>query len=129
MATESTFVWDESFQAGADLSSLQFYIVKSTAKDTVALCTGSSAGAAGPLGVLQNAPTSVGPAQVRLLGMTKLSAGGAISVGDFVTATTGGQGLAATAALQKCIGIANSATTTVGHLIEVRMFGPVIYST
>lgn len=127
MATESTFVYDESFQTGASLASNQFYIVASTGANLVNLCVSSTAGAAGPLGILQNAPSSNQAANVRLIGKSKLVAGGAISVGAFVTATTGGTGLAASTSGQRCIGIANTASTGAGQVIEVVMLGPLQY--
>lgn len=124
MATESTFVWDASFQAAADLSSNQFCIVKSTGAGLASLCTGSSMGVAGPLGVLQNAPTSNHAASVRLLGRTKLSASAAIAIGDWVTSSTGGQGVTATSTGEKVIGVAVTASTAAGQLIDIFMFGP-----
>lgn len=123
MATESTFVYDESFQAAADLSSLQFYIVKSTGLGLVSLCTGSSFGSAGPVGILQNTPSSNQAATVRLLGKSKVVAGAAIGIGTFVTATTAGTATAGTTAATLCIGRACSASTAAGQLIEVLMLG------
>jgi hypothetical protein len=119
MAVSGGFVWDESGECAADLSSYQYYIVKSTGNDTWNLCTGSSIGYAGPKGVLQNDPSSVMAAQVRLLGRTKCSAGGAVAAGDLVTVTTGGQALTAATTGQKIIGWANTASTAANQVIEV----------
>ena len=53
MATESAFVWDESYTAAADLSANQFYAVKLSADHTVNLCTAATDRA---IGILQNKP-------------------------------------------------------------------------
>lgn len=130
MANEGTGknVYDESFIAAADLSSNQYYIVKTTGENTANLCTGSSGGNAGPRGVLQNDPGTSQAATVRLAGLTKVSAGGTISIGDLVTCTTGGQALTANTTGQLCIGRANSASTAAGQLIEVFLNGPLFYT-
>ena len=127
MATEQG-LWDLSYTAGASFASNQFYIVKSTAADTVTLCTGSSGGINGPRGVILNDPLSGESAVVRRLGRTKLNAGGVIAVGAQVTSTTGGQGLAATSTGEWCIGRANTASTAAGQVIEVDLLGGWFYT-
>jgi hypothetical protein len=82
--------------ASADLSSYQYCAVDSAGSNTVALET--SAGAS-ILGVLQNAPTANLPAEVDVLGVTKVKFGDTVAAGAdimveattgrFVTATTG----------------------------------------
>ena len=65
---------------------------------------------------------------VCLLTVSWLVASAAISVGNFVTTTTGGKGLAATTANQLCLGYAISASTADGQVIELLMTGPFRYS-
>lgn len=130
MATESTFIYDDSFIAGEDLSSYQYYIVASTAAGYVQRCISSTGDAAGrALGVLQNNPTSGHSATVRLLGRTKVvaSSSGSISHGARVSATTAGTAQPASTG-SWCLGTALSASTgAVGTLIECVLLGPFTY--
>lgn len=128
MSISGGFFWDDSFSANST-GLTQFYIVRSTGQNLADICTGSSGGANGPLGILQNDPTVVGEeATVRILGLSKCSAGGTVSIGDWITSTTAGQALTATTTGQRCIGKANSASTAAGQIIEVFMFGPLFYT-
>lgn len=77
-----------SFKAGADLSAKQFYFVKMSANDTVALCSGATDK---PIGVLQNKPTSGQIASVMVIGVTKVSSDAALAVGDIIATQTDGQ--------------------------------------
>lgn len=119
MAVEGGFVHDRSFSAASTLSANQFYIVRSTGAGIVDLCTSSTGGASKPRGVLQNDPKINEAASVRVLGLSKCSAGGTVSIGDMVTCTTGGQALTANTTGQWCIGFAESASTAAGQVIEV----------
>jgi hypothetical protein len=134
MATENTFIWDRSFIAASDLSSLQYYIVSSSAAGYCDLCTASS-GAIGvvtrPYGVLQNNPTSGHAATVRRLGASKVvaSSSGAISISSYVACSTAGMAMTATTGCV-VIGVAMSATTGAsGQLLELDMIGPFLYQT
>jgi hypothetical protein len=132
MATESTFVYDESFTAGEDLSSAQFYIVSSSAAGAARIATNYTfaGGSVHGIGVLQNNPSSNQAATVRLLGKSKIvaSSSGSISVGSWVTvsATTtyNGRAIAATTGMY-VIGKALTASTgAAGHVIECLLTGP-----
>jgi hypothetical protein len=57
MATQSGAVLDHTFKAAADLSAKQYFLVKYSAADTVALC-GAAADRA--FGVLMNKPAATG---------------------------------------------------------------------
>jgi hypothetical protein len=125
MASEM-FVYDKSFTSVSDLSTLQFYIVSSSAAGNVDLCVASS-GATGvvrrPYGVLQNAPTSGKAAIVRRGGTSKCvaSSSGTISVGAFVACSTAGNAMAATTGMW-VVGTAMTASTgAAGQLIELDM--------
>jgi hypothetical protein len=110
----------------------QFMIVSSSALSgnnpgvTFAV-TSTGTGSIGPIGVLQNSPTSGHAAIVRLMGRTKMLASscGSISYGDCVSATTWGGGISITTSGGRVLGIARSASTGVsGQLVEVDLFGP-----
>lgn len=131
MANEA-FVWDETFFAGADLSSNQFYIVKSTgsngANKVASICT-SSTGTANKcaIGVLQNASSSAHAVTVRLMGRTKViaSSSASIAYGDYVTSTTWGVAVACNTSGDRVLGIARSASTAgvSGKVIECDLLG------
>src|SRR5258708_1163958 len=88
---------DRTFIAGADLSSSQYCLVKlDTTQNKVVVAT---AGTDNIIGYLQNAPKSGDVARVTLLnghGTTQVIASAAISLGAFITATTGGKAVATT---------------------------------
>jgi hypothetical protein len=130
MATEHTFVYDESFTASADLSSRQFYIVASSAAGTVTFCATSTGDAATrAIGILQNNPTSGQAANVRILGKSKCyaSSSGAVAHGARVSASTGGGAQTASTG-SWVLGTALTASTGgAGQLIEVLLHGPFTY--
>lgn len=127
MASEA-YNYDESFIAGEDLSSSQYFFVYLSAADTVSIATSPTAQASTPIGVLQNDPSSSQAAIVRLHGISRLSANGAISTLDLVTSSTDGQGVTATTANEMVLGRANSASTAAAQLIELVMTGPSRFS-
>jgi hypothetical protein len=120
MANESP-IWNESFEAINTIT--QYYIVAAatSAEHSVKLATSATGDRL--IGVLQNDPsTATGyglAAEVGLVGITKMVAGGAIGIADRVTCTTAGTGLAATANLQNIIGWAKTASTASGQVISV----------
>ena len=79
-----------SLKAGADLSGNQFYFVKISDEQTVAL-----AGAGNGIGVLQNKPKNGETALVTVLGTAKVIAGGAITAGDFIVSDANGKAVVA----------------------------------
>ena len=145
MATDSTFVWDESFVSNMDMSSATtfagsayiatygcaFMIVQSTglsgnAKYASMCLSSTGTGTAMPIGVVQNTPTSGHAATVRLMGRSKLlaSSSGTIAYGDFVSSTTWGAGISITTSGGRVLGIARSASTgAAGQLVEVDLTG------
>lgn len=70
-----------TYKANADLSAKQFSFVKFTADNTVDVC---SAVTDKPCGVLQNKPTAGQAADVMVIGVSKVLAGGTIAAGDAV---------------------------------------------
>lgn len=73
----------KTFEAAADLSTKQYYYVKLTSTfNRVNVCTAATDI---PIGVLQNKPDAAGKAaEVMMVGITKGSANGALSILDLV---------------------------------------------
>lgn len=80
-----------SLIAGSDLSTHQFKFVKMSADNTVTICSATSDN---PIGILQNAPGSLGVAEVMLVGVSKLVAGGSIPYDTLVGTDASGKGTA-----------------------------------
>jgi hypothetical protein len=121
MATKSAFVWDESYKAGADLSSKQYYCVEYTGVDTVNACNAASDRA---IGILQNKPAANQGAQVRHLGISMAvsdGSGTAIAAGDTVGPNGSGVLVKKATADYSAIGIAMDASSANGTVIRVLM--------
>ena len=103
--------------ASGDLDAKQYHVVAlaTTAKAVKIAASGTVA----VLGILQNDPKSGEAASVVCAGMTKAVAGGAIAVGDLLTANSTGQCIATTTANNKVVGKAITAVTTAGDLFEL----------
>lgn len=80
MPTNSTFIYDESFTAGADLRTKQYMPVKFSAANTVNVAGAAEAA----IGILLNDPNSGEAAIVRMLGQSIAWVDGtvAIAAGD-----------------------------------------------
>lgn len=117
MATELQ-IWDHTFLAAADLTTLQFRIVKLMAnKREVNVAT---AAADALLGVNQEKPSAVGrPTSVRLLGISKVVAGAAITIHSAITSDGFGRAIATTTAGNSVLGYALEAATAIGDIITV----------
>lgn len=102
-------------KAAADLRTKQYYAVKITDVDTVNLTAAAGEKA---IGILQNKPNTGETAQIMCMGVTKVIAGAAISVGAIVEADNGGKIIAATAA-KVGIGTALQAASNDGDLITI----------
>jgi hypothetical protein len=82
---------DITLLAGADLSTKQHYAVKVDATGKAVLAAlGEHA-----IGVLQNKPGNGQAATIRILGATKMVAGGAVAAGALVTPNAAGKGAVA----------------------------------
>lgn len=118
--TQAIRDFERSFTTGAStLIAKQYYIVKQHTDGTVIL---AAAGTDKILGVLQNKPAVGAAALVRFLGTSKVVAGGAISVGAWVTSDASGLAVATTSdhdvVLGKFLGTAAAAS---GDIIEVQL--------
>ena len=121
--------------ASGDLTSSQFYFVKSTGVDTTysagnltcKVCDSSTGGTGGVKGILQNEPDTGQAAIVRVSGASKLVAGEAIAVGDLVQSGTDGRGLICDSSGSYFLARAESASTAAGQVISVRLCGPGVW--
>jgi len=105
-----------SFIAGADLSAKQYFLVKlGTGVNDIVL---ASAATDRIVGVLQEKPKTGQPAQVAMLGTSKVVAGGTIAKGDCITSNASGQAIATTTAGNTVIGIALETAVT-GDIFEI----------
>lgn len=88
MAYKGSQPFKISLTAGADLSAKQYFFVKLNGSGNAIVC---AAATDVPVGVLQNNPTSGQTAEVVVIGMTKISADAALSIGDFIGTSGDGQ--------------------------------------
>jgi len=119
MTTQSAWVYDESFKAGADLSEKQYYAVELTAADTV---NAASAATDTVIGALLNKPKLGQAAAVRVLGIAPMVSDGsstAIAVGDRVGAAAGGKVVKKATADNALCRIALAASGADGTVIRV----------
>jgi len=95
MAYDSNTGQDFTFQAGSDLSTKQYYFVALNGSTQLAVAGANVS----VLGVLQDKPAAAGRGgQVRIFGITKVIAGGTITVNDKVASDASGKAVKATAA-------------------------------
>jgi len=130
MATQSGAVMDHTFKAAADLSAKQYFMVKYSAADTVALC---SAAADRAIGVLMNKPAVAGQAaDVRILGIAPVvsdGSGTAIAVGDYVGPSSAGKAIKKSTADNSVAGMALDASSADGTVIRVLLFQGAFFRT
>jgi hypothetical protein len=135
MSVSGSQFTDITAVASTGLTGNQYYFVRSTGVDstysggnlTCLLCTSATGNASAAKGVLQNDPDTGEAAIVRVDGVTKLVAGGTIAVGNLVTSSTAGTGIACTTTGEFYLGRAESASTAAGQIISVRLAGPGVW--
>ena len=120
MAVELS-VFMKTFEAGADLSTKQYYFVKQdTTFNRVVVC---AAATDVPIGVLQNKPDAAGKAaEVMLVGLTKVSADAALTIGNLIGTSADGQADAKTVGTdttEYVVGRVYEAATAAGDLVGV----------
>ena len=128
MATEQIIPGNcVSFEAAADLSAKQFFIVT---VDSAGKCAVAAAGTVAVLGVLQNAPLAGQPASVAIAGVTKLVTGSGLSINAQVVSDSAGKGTVLTVGtyagtvVNYPIGRGVKASTAADGIAEVVLFGP-----
>lgn len=115
--SQQQYVLEKTFDAENNLSAKQYYFVELGGSDNqVDVCNASTDLA---IGVLQNEPKQYEPANVRILGTTKVIASGSITKGQWVGPD--GAGKAETKSTDKHLvrGIALETVTTDGDLLEI----------
>ncbi|MBC7340958.1 MAG: DUF2190 family protein [Clostridia bacterium] len=117
-------VFDVSLVAGADLSAAQYRFVKVNA-DGNAVLAGNGEMA---VGVLQDKPGPGVAGQVRVLGVTKVVAGGAIAKGALVASDADGKAKAAVAATANTTSGAISGSHAAGIALEDASAADVVIS-
>jgi hypothetical protein len=113
MAFEAPGASEFSFEAGADLSALQYHFVKLNSSGqviAVAAITDTT------IGILQNKPKSGEAATVWMAGISKLRASAGIAAGALVGPSANGRGVGASG---KPLGQALDTTTAEGQVNSV----------
>jgi len=126
MAGSENTVWNESYQANADLSAKQYFLVKR--HSTEGQCALVAAATDIPLGILQNKPAAAGrAAEVMILGRSKAQVAAAtdIAIGDKLGPDANGRLEKKTANNDIVCAIAEqAATTATGDIIMVTLITP-----
>lgn len=116
MAYEAAQVKVGQWTASADLSSKQYHFVKISGNNTVTVCAAITDV---PVGVLQNAPSSGGAAEVCIFGVTKVVADGTLAAGNRIGTSADGQADAITAGTDTTV-------TTVGQALKAASAGETV---
>jgi hypothetical protein len=99
-----------------DLSEKQYYCVEVTGDNQVDVCDNV---ADRPIGILQNKPVAGEAATVRVQGVSKAVAGGAIAAGSTCGPDSDGQVIAVTADAKTVIGIALNGAGAAGDVFSL----------
>lgn len=102
--------------AGADLSAKQYCFVKMSAANTVVICAAITDI---PIGVLQNAPTSGQEAEVLVAGISKVKAGGVITVPSLIGTDASGLADAIAAGTDTTVYVAGQVITAAGAANDI----------
>lgn len=121
MATEIRGLCIGLLSASADLSAKINRFVKISGNLTVTVC---AAATDKPIGVLQNKPVSGAPADVMVVGVSKVVLGGTVAAGDDLTSDANGAAITAVtnAGANRSYGVALQGGT-VGQVVEVLLPG------
>ena len=113
MAFEAPGASEFTFEAGADLSALQYFAVKLNSSGQVVPVTAITDDV---VGILQNKPISGAAATVWMAGISKLKTSAAITAGAVVGPSANGRGVAAST---KPFGRALDTTTAADQIASV----------
>ncbi len=121
-AVREIAIYDESFEANVDMTSLQYRIVKlHTVQGQVVL-----AGAGEGIGVLQNKPEAGQSAQVRLFGLSRvITKGAGAESGDRMTSDADGFAVSGGAAGTLALGTATRNDTIEEEVSTILLLGPI----
>lgn len=118
--SQSILLPEKSFTTGSvSLATKQYYLMKQHTDGTLII---AAAATDAIVGVLQNKPVVGAAALVRIGGTTKVIAGGAISVGAWVTSDASGKAIGTVTAGNVVIGqYLGAAAAASGDVIEIAM--------
>ena len=88
MAYKGSQPFKITLEAGADLSTKQYYFVKLDNNGKAVVCDGATDK---PVGVLQNNPTSGQAAEIVVVGLTKVSSDAGLTIGAVIGTSADGQ--------------------------------------
>ena len=111
MAYKGSQPFKITLEAGADLSSSQYYFVKLDNAGKAVVCSGATDI---PVGVLQNNPTSGQAAEIVVVGLTKVSSNAALAIGNLIGTSSDGQADAKTAGTDTTEYVVGTVLTTTG---------------
>lgn len=104
--------------AGESLTAAKYHIVQLDSSGDIEIGEGNTDLL---VGVLQNKPASGGAALYRFAGTTKIVAGGAVTLGDYITCKSDGRALTTTTDKDVIVGRALETCTTDGDIIEMQL--------
>ena len=110
-----------SLQAAASLTAHRHHIVRISAANQCNVA--SNAVGQTTIGVLQNHPAANRPAEIAILGETKIVVGAAVTAPDYISTNGSGRAIAALSGTA-VIGMALTTATTDGEIIRAVIFPP-----
>lgn len=117
MAYKGSQPFKITLEAGADLSSKQYYFVKidsSTGKAVVCAAATDK-----PVGVLQNNPTSGQAAEIVVMGLTKVSSDAGLTIGNLIGTSGDGQADAKTPGTDTTEYVVGTVITATSNAAEI----------
>ena len=111
MAYKGSQPFKITLEAGADLSTKQYYFVKLDSSGEAVVCSGATDK---PVGVLQNNPTAGQAAEIVVVGLTKVSSNAALAIGDLIGTSADGQADAKIAGTDTTEYVVGTVLTTTG---------------
>lgn len=111
MAYKGSQPFKITLEAGADLSSKQYYFVKLDNAGKAVVCSGATDI---PVGVLQNNPTSGQAAEIVVVGLTKVSSDAGLTIGALIGTSADGQADAKTMGTDSTEYVVGTVLTTTG---------------
>lgn len=117
MAYKGSQPFKITLEAGADLSSKQYYFVKidsSTGKAVVCAAATDK-----PVGVLQNNPTSGQAAEIVVMGLTKVSSDAGLTIGNLIGTSGDGQADAKTPGTDTTEYVVGTVITSTSNAAEI----------
>ena len=111
MAYKGSQPFKITLEAGADLSTKQYYFVKLDSSGEAVVCSGATDK---PVGVLQNNPTAGQAAEIVVVGLTKVSSDAALAIGNLIGTSADGQADAKTPGTDTTEYVVGTVLTTTG---------------